>query len=97
MKQLTELERKFRLANCCQWKFSHYDIDDIGMPKECILVNEVNPYLPEKVYMFPRRICKKVPGKTHYGERRPKCSECGYGLGDSRWLFCPKCGSKIVD
>lgn len=42
------------------------------------------------------RTCRKVPGKMHYGERRPKCSECGYGLGDSRWLFCPQCGAKVV-
>lgn len=42
------------------------------------------------------RTCRWVPGKMHYGERRPKCSECGYGLGDSRWLFCPNCGAKVV-
>lgn len=42
------------------------------------------------------RTCEKVPGRMHYGERRPKCSECGYGLGDSRWGFCPNCGAKVV-
>ena len=42
------------------------------------------------------RTCTKVPGKMHYGERRPKCSECGYGLGDDRWAYCPKCGAKVV-
>lgn len=42
------------------------------------------------------RTCHKVPGKMHYGELRPKCSECGYGLGDSRWVFCPKCGAEIL-
>ena len=42
------------------------------------------------------RTCRKVPGKMHYGERRPKCSECGYGLGDSRWIFCPQCGAKVA-
>lgn len=41
------------------------------------------------------RTCRKVPGKMHFGERRPKCSECGYGLGDSRWVYCPKCGARI--
>lgn len=47
--------------------------------------------------MFVRgRMCRKVPGKMHYGERRPKCSECGYGLGDSRWSFCPNCGAKVA-
>lgn len=43
------------------------------------------------------RTCTKVPGKMHYGERRPKCSECGYGLGDSRWGFCPSCGARVVE
>ena len=43
------------------------------------------------------RTCRRVPGKMHYGERRPKCSECGYGLGDSRWGYCPKCGAKVVE
>ena len=42
------------------------------------------------------RTCLKVPGKMHYGERRPKGSECGYGLGDSRWAYCPSCGAKVA-
>lgn len=43
------------------------------------------------------RMCTKVPGKMHYGERRPKCSECGYGLGDKRWAYCPNCGAKVTE
>ncbi|WP_165170651.1 Lar family restriction alleviation protein [Adlercreutzia sp. ZJ242] len=43
------------------------------------------------------RTCRKVPGRMKYGERRPKCSECGYSLGDERWAYCPKCGSKVVE
>lgn len=43
------------------------------------------------------RTCEKVPGKMHYGERRPKCSECGYGLGDPRWTYCPSCGAKVSE
>lgn len=97
MKELTETERKFHLANCCRWKFEGYTIDDIGMPKDCFLVNETNPYLDHRVVMIPKRTCYKVPGKMHYGERRPKCSECGYGLGDSRWSFCPSCGAEVMD
>lgn len=42
------------------------------------------------------RTCRKVPGRMKYGVRRPMCSECGYSLGDERWLFCPKCGAKVV-
>lgn len=43
------------------------------------------------------RTCRKVPGKMHYGERRPKCSECGYGLEDPRWTYCPSCGAKVTE
>lgn len=40
-------------------------------------------------------VCRKVPGRMRYGERKPKCSECGYSLGDPRWFYCPKCGGRI--
>lgn len=43
------------------------------------------------------RTCRKVPGRMRYGERKPKCSECGYSLGDPRWFYCPKCGGKITN
>lgn len=42
-----------------------------------------------------RRTCKKVPGKMGYQGRKVICSECGYGIGDDRWAFCPKCGAKV--
>ena len=42
------------------------------------------------------RTCTKVPGKMVYGERRPKCSECGQSMGDKRWNYCPNCGAKVV-
>lgn len=43
----------------------------------------------------PKRTCHKLPGKMGYQGRKVACSECGYGLGDSRWHFCPKCGAEI--
>lgn len=55
-----------------------------------------SPHTCEEIVYRPERTCRRVPGKMHYGERRPKCSECGYGLGDSRWLFCPQCGAKVM-
>lgn len=45
----------------------------------------------------PERTCRKVPGRMRYGERKPKCSECGYSLGDPRWFYCPKCGGRIEE
>lgn len=32
-----------------------------------------------------------------YGEPRPVCEVCGYGIGDKRWHYCPKCGSRILE
>lgn len=45
----------------------------------------------------PERTYRKVPGRMRYGERKPKCSECGYSLGDPRWFYCPKCGGRIEE
>lgn len=53
-------------------------------------------YRPEWPAYVPEHVCEKVPGKMRYGERRPKCSNCGYGLGDDRWRYCPQCGAKVV-
>lgn len=43
------------------------------------------------------RTCRKVPGRMKYGTRMPKCSECGQSLGDDRWVYCPRCGGRIVE
>lgn len=43
------------------------------------------------------RTCRKVPGRMKYGTRMPACSECGCGLGDGRWAYCPKCGAEVVE
>lgn len=42
------------------------------------------------------RTCTKVDGRMKYGVRIPKCSECGYSLGDKRYNYCPNCGAKVV-
>lgn len=77
----------------------HYGLGvGLSKPPDCFTVREHREdgsYI--KTDYVPKRTCNKVPGKMHYGERRLKCSECGYGLGDSRWVFCPKCGAEIVD
>lgn len=101
MKPLTEAERKLHLANCCQWKFDSYTIDDEGMPKDCVLVNEINSYLPDKVVMVPKRICQIVD----ISERRGTgCNHqlyqlsCGHfiekKLGE-RFYFCEQCGAEL--
>lgn len=35
--------------------------------------------------------------RTVYGNKRPVCEVCGYGIGDKRWSYCPKCGAWIVE
>ena len=44
-----------------------------------------------------RRTCRKVRVGTRYGSPKMGCSECGYGLGDGRWNYCPKCGARIEE
>ena len=40
--------------------------------------------------------CERVKhGTKPDGTPRYRCSVCGYGLGDYRWAYCPKCGRKI--
>ena len=44
------------------------------------------------------RTCKREKhGRKMDGSWRMRCSECGYGIGDKRWNFCPKCGAKVAD
>lgn len=59
--------------------------------------NELFYRLADLIEPEPERTCRKVPGRMRYGERKPKCSECGYSLGDPRWFYCPKCGGKITN
>ena len=41
--------------------------------------------------------CKRVKRGTKMdGSPKLRCSECGYGIGDKRWLYCPNCGRKVV-
>lgn len=53
--------------------------------------------MAELIEPEPERTCRKVPGRMRYGERKQKCSECGYSLGDPRWFYCPKCGGRIEE
>ena len=44
--------------------------------------------------------CRRIRGHRSYrtqGGYRIECSECGYGLADRRYHFCPNCGKKVVD
>ena len=44
--------------------------------------------------------CRRVRGHRSYrtqGGYRIECSECGYGLADRRYRYCPNCGRRIVD
>lgn len=56
---------------------------------------KLQEYIEEQVNTSYKRTCHKLPGKMGYQGRKVICSECGYGLGDDRWSFCPKCGAEI--
>lgn len=43
------------------------------------------------------KTCTRVEKGKKYGSPKIVCSVCGYGLGDSRWFYCPKCGSLIAE
>ncbi len=95
MKELTEAERKFHLANCCRWRYDGYTIDDEGLPNKCFLTNETNPYLPRKIQMVPKRTCRYERHINGYYEDWI-CSECGHIENNGVWNYCPKCGAEIL-
>lgn len=39
--------------------------------------------------------CKRVYGGKKYSNDKIVCSECGYGIGDRRFNYCPSCGCRI--
>lgn len=44
--------------------------------------------------------CRRVRGHRSYrtqGGYRIECSECGYGLADKRYHYCPRCGRRIME
>lgn len=90
-----EVARKLR--ECSKEKVVYYPISNLfaatGTADELILFDR----LADLIEPEPERTCRKVPGRMRYGERKPKCSECGYSLGDPRWFYCPKCGGRIEE
>lgn len=48
------------------------------------------------VYVLERTTTRNTTRKV-WGNPRPVCEVCGYGIGDKRWSYCPKCGAKIVE
>lgn len=50
--KITEHEAAIYIDMASQWKLDYIKKDDIGMPVECILYQEGNPYLPNKVKMI---------------------------------------------
>lgn len=48
-------------------------------------------------YATLRRTTTRNTTRTVYGNKRPICEVCGYGIGDRRWHYCPKCGAEVVE
>ncbi len=47
--------------------------------------------------MRAERTCaREKHGVKMDGSPRLRCSLCGYGIGDKRFNYCPKCGAKVV-
>lgn len=49
--KITEREARIYIDMASHWKLGIVKKDDIGMPLECTLYQESNPYLPRKVKM----------------------------------------------
>lgn len=105
-------EERREVARKLREKQSERNRPDVFMPQSMgvmaeILYEDLISCVPNRGNIFlaladliepePERTCRKVPGRMRYGERKPKCSECGYSLGDPRWFYCPKCGGKITN
>ena len=44
----------------------------------------------------PERTCHRVWKKQKRRQRKATCSECGYGITDARFNYCPNCGARVV-
>ncbi|WP_455136356.1 hypothetical protein [Thermophilibacter sp.] len=44
----------------------------------------------------PERTCHRVWKKQKMRQRKATCSECGYGITDARFNYCPNCGARVV-
>ena len=51
----------------------------------------------ERVTYVPARTTTRNTTRTVYGNKRAVCEVCGYGIGDKRWSYCPKCGAWIME
>lgn len=92
------LREKYRERKSAGW----LEAQDLGI-QALNYLKDLESCLPDGESLFTvlegliePRTCRKVPGKMKYGDRKPKCSECGYSLGDKRWNFCPKCGCEVM-
>ena len=85
----------------------HYDIDpywDMFDCKELDLAPEWDGHTPddaiERIATLGKETCHRIRGHRSYrtqGGYRIECSECGYGLADRRYRYCPNCGRRIVE
>jgi len=85
-----------------QWRVdsSTAYVHEMGVGLGCALT--IYPITPERAVDMTMRCgeCHRVRGRKSYrayGGYRIECSECGYGLADMRYRFCPNCGRRIEE
>jgi rubrerythrin len=71
----------------CQQEWRHF-------PKVLVMRNTETD--EERRYV-PGRTTTRNTKRTVYGNPRPVCEVCGYGIGDKRWHYCPNCGAEVVE
>lgn len=63
-------------------------------PPESFVLERTNH--SKHINYVPERTTTRNTKRTVYGDKRPVCEVCGFGIGDKRWGYCPKCGARII-
>lgn len=57
----------------------------------------VSDLLNRLAYLVDRPVTGKSKTRKVYGRERAVCEQCGYGIGDKRFNYCPSCGAEVVE
>lgn len=71
-------------------------MDECNIFKDLHTVGAVRSFMNEHEYH--ERTCKRiVKGTKAGGWPKEVCSKCGAGIGDDRYVYCWRCGAKVVE
>jgi len=80
------------------YRLNYYPHDGVYDEQEGIYWSKVERVEIDWVDFVRERTCRREKHGTKMdGSPKLRCSLCGYGIGDKRWSYCPKCGAKVVE